>query len=147
MRSSKGLTLPAGTIARARVWVTGMGAFYLFVNGKKVGENVMDPPQTVYSKTVLYSTFDVAGLLVAGQTNQLGALLGNYKWGYTDLWCNMTAGGGPDGCRMLLLKAQVTMTDGSVHTVETDAATWSGRKVPQHAIFRCPVRCLCERPC
>ena len=53
------------------------------------GINVMDPPQTVYSKTVLYTTFDITSLLNAGAVNDVGALLGNYKWGYTDQWCNM----------------------------------------------------------
>ena len=81
---AKPLPLPAGKVARARAFVTGMGAFYLFVNGEQVGENVMDPPQTVYSKTILFSTFDVTSLLKAGGANHVGALLGNYKWGYTD---------------------------------------------------------------
>ena len=35
LRAAKGLVLPAGEISRARVWVSGMGAFYLFVNGEK----------------------------------------------------------------------------------------------------------------
>ena len=52
----------------------------------------MDPPQSVYSKRVLYSTFDLGPLLKPG-TNTVGALLGNYKLGYTDLWCNMTTTG------------------------------------------------------
>lgn len=74
----------------------------------------MDPPQTTYSKTVLYSTFDIAPMLRVGQTNQIGALLGTCKFGYTDLWCNMTKAGGPDGCRALLLKVVVTMADDTV---------------------------------
>ena len=52
LRSKSGLVLPAGAIRRARLYVTGLGSFYAFVNGKRVGQNVMDPPQTVYSKTV-----------------------------------------------------------------------------------------------
>ena len=123
MRAKSGLKLPAGTIARARAYVTGMGAFYLFVNGQRVGINVMDPPQTVYSKTILYNTFDVGELLTAGEVNHVGALLGNYKWGYTDQWVNMTKGGGPDGVRALLMTLRVTMADGSVHTVSTDDAS------------------------
>jgi hypothetical protein len=91
---SNPLSLPAGTVARARAYVTGVGSFYLYVNGVKVGKNIMDPPQTVYSKTILYSTFDVASLLKPG-ANYVGAFLGTYKWGYTDLWCNMTVGSHP----------------------------------------------------
>ena len=124
-----GLHLPNGKIARARLWVTGMGAFYPFVNGKRVGENVMDPPQTVYSKTVLYSSFDILALVRPAAENHFGALLGTYKFGYTDLWCNMTVDG-PDGCRALLLKATVTMQDGSQHSIQTGTTGWEARVGP-----------------
>ena len=50
LRSRAGLVLPAGEVASARVYVAGMGAFYCYVNGARVGKNIMDPPQTVYSK-------------------------------------------------------------------------------------------------
>ena len=75
------LALPAGTVKSAVVRATGVGSFYVYVNGARVGGNVMDPPQTVYSKTVLYSTFDVTAMLVGGQRNYVGALLGTYKFG------------------------------------------------------------------
>ena len=39
----------------------------------QVGDHIMDPPQTVYSKTVLYSTFDVSSLLAPGKVNHIGA--------------------------------------------------------------------------
>ena len=58
-------------------------------------------------QTVLYTTFDVTGLLVPGAVNHVGALLGTYKWGYTDQWVNMTAVGGPDGARVLILRLVV----------------------------------------
>ena len=44
------------------------------------GDHVMDPPQTVYSKRVAYTTFDVLAMLKPGH-NAVGAMLGNYKWG------------------------------------------------------------------
>ena len=131
LRATKGLSLPAGKVARARVWVSGMGAFYLYINGEKVGINVMDPPQTVYSRTILFSTFDAAALLKPGQTNDIGALLGNYKWGYTDQWVNMTKAGGPTGTRALVLKLSVTMADGSTHTLDTSQPSeWQARVGP-----------------
>jgi hypothetical protein len=126
LHATHGLVLPAGTVTHARAYASGVGSFYLFVNGRHVGENVMDPPQSVYSKRVLYETFDVAPLLKPGM-NSVDALLGNYKWGYTDIWCNMTRAGGPDGCRAFVLRIAVTMSDGSVHTLDTSdpAADWS----------------------
>ena len=86
LHATKGLVLPANaSVASARAFVSGVGAFYLYVNGAQVGDHVMDPPQSVYSRRVLFQTFDVAQLLRPGR-NEVDALLGNYKWGYTDIW-------------------------------------------------------------
>jgi hypothetical protein len=74
-----------GEPTRARAYVSGLGAFYLYLNGRKVGDHVLDPPQTVYPKRVDYMAFDVLPMLTSGE-NVVGALLGNYKWGYTDVW-------------------------------------------------------------
>ena len=57
----------------------------VWLNGQKVGDHVLDPPQTVYPKRVDYMAFDVLPMLTSGE-NVVGALLGNYKWGYTDVW-------------------------------------------------------------
>lgn len=131
LRSKQPLELPAGKIVRARAFATGVGAFYLYVNGERVGLNVMDPPQTVYSKTILYNTFDVASLLKPGEQNHIGVLLGNYKWGYTDQWANMTHAGGPDGMRAAMLSVYVTMEDGSTHATDTRSPSlWEARTGP-----------------
>jgi hypothetical protein len=116
---------------RARVHVTGVGAFYLSLNGQRLGDHIMDPPQTVYPYRVMYSTFDVLPLLKPGP-NVLGAILGNYKWGYTDIWCNMTSAGGPNGCRALQLQLVVQMADGTelVHTTNTQEGVWQCRQGP-----------------
>jgi len=119
LHATKGFALPGGTaIQQARAYVSGVGAFYLYINGQQVGENVMDPPQSVYSKRVLYETFDIAPLLKPGH-NDIDVLLGTYKVGYTDMWCNMTAAEGPDGCRALILRISATMADGSEHILDT----------------------------
>lgn len=75
----------AGTVTRARAYVTGVGSYYLYINGQRVGNHIMDPPQSVYSKRILYTTFDVAPYLRTG-ANDVGALLGNYKWGCVSCW-------------------------------------------------------------
>jgi alpha-L-rhamnosidase len=69
-----------GKPTRARAYVSGLGAFYLYVNGERIGDHVLDPPQTVYPKRVDYIVFDVLSSLVQGE-NVVGALLGNYKCG------------------------------------------------------------------
>jgi alpha-L-rhamnosidase len=44
---------------RARVYICGLGYYELRINGRKVGDRVLEPAQTDYAKLALYSTFDV----------------------------------------------------------------------------------------
>jgi len=119
-------------IKRATMRISGLGAFYAFLNGKQVGENYMDPPQSVYSKTVYYQTFDVTDMLMEGE-NQVGVLLGNYKFGYDDLWCNQTYRG-PDGCRAFILNLTLEHNDENNITTTTvgtnDPSDWQARSGP-----------------
>ena len=62
-------------VKRARVYVCGLGLYELRMNGRKVGNNVLDPGQTDYSKIALYSTFDITGLVE--EKNAIGVILGN----------------------------------------------------------------------
>ena len=123
------VVVPAGKkVKSARAYVTALGAFDFYVNGKKVGDHVMDPGQTVVTERVLYVPFDVTDLLVSG-SNAIGATVGTSKYGYLDVWCNSTAHGeqfGNPGGACMTLRAQlnVTMTDGSSVTVSTDTDNW-----------------------
>jgi alpha-L-rhamnosidase len=63
-------------ITRARVYVSGLGYYELRLNGRRVGDQVLDPGWTTYSNRVLYSCYDVTDQLRRG-TNALGVMLGN----------------------------------------------------------------------
>jgi len=67
-------------IKRARVYISGLGYYELRINGQKVGDHVLDPAWTEYSKTVLYVTYDVTSLLKKGE-NAVGVMLGNGWFG------------------------------------------------------------------
>ena len=62
-------------LSRATIHVSGLGQYELYVNGQKVGEDVLSPGWTKYDKTVLYDTRDVTALLRPG-TNAIGLMLG-----------------------------------------------------------------------
>lgn len=64
-----------GLVERARVYVAAIGYYELRINGRKVGDGVLDPGWTTYSKRVLYSTYDITDHLKAG-TNAVAVLLG-----------------------------------------------------------------------
>jgi len=63
-------------VKRARLYISGLGYYEPYFNGKRIGDAVLDPGWTTYSKRVLYSTYDVTEVLQQGQ-NTLGVMLGN----------------------------------------------------------------------
>ena len=63
-------------VLRARAYVCGLGYCEAFVNGEKLGTAVLNPAVTEYSKSVLYSTYDILPLLKTGD-NVIGAEIGN----------------------------------------------------------------------
>ncbi|MBD1393387.1 family 78 glycoside hydrolase catalytic domain [Mucilaginibacter glaciei] len=63
-------------LVSAVVCVSGLSAFELTVNGKKVSKNLFSPGWTDYRKTVLYDTYNVTPQLKSG-SNALGIILGN----------------------------------------------------------------------
>ncbi len=56
-----------------------------------------DAGQTVYTSRVLYASLDITAALQPG-SNAIGARIGNYKWGYLDVWCPLREVGA-HGCR------------------------------------------------
>ena len=61
---------------RARAYICGLGYYELRINGRKVGDNVLDPAWTTYEKRMLYTTYDVTPYLKRG-SNAVGVMLGN----------------------------------------------------------------------
>jgi alpha-L-rhamnosidase len=63
-------------IKRATAHICGLGLYELYLNGKRVGDQVLAPAQTGFDKSVLYNTYDVTTLLQKGK-NAVGITLGN----------------------------------------------------------------------
>ncbi|MEN6559536.1 MAG: family 78 glycoside hydrolase catalytic domain [Acidobacteriota bacterium] len=63
------------TVARALVFVSGLGHYELRLNGRPVGDSFLAPGWTDYRKTCLYDTYDVTDLVKAGR-NAIGAIVG-----------------------------------------------------------------------
>ncbi len=119
-------------IASVRLYITGLGYYEAHINGDRVGNNVLDPGWTNFGKQVLYSVYDVSGMIRQGD-NAIGVILGNGF--YNPLPMRIFK-----PLREFLyigrpcLKAQlrVTYADGSVETIVTDN-TW---KTTPSAIMR-----------
>jgi len=106
-------------ITRATIYVTALGVYELRLNGRKVGNDVLTPGWTQFTKRVYYQTYDVTGMVGAG-TNTLGAILGD-GWYASDLAfkgtrCNY--GGTPRFQAQLMLE----LADGTTQTVASDGS-------------------------
>lgn len=74
----KGFDAAAG-IRRATVYISGLGLSELYLNGAKVGKDVLSPNLSDYDKRVFYVTYDVTNRLAPGK-NAIGVLLGNGRY-------------------------------------------------------------------
>ncbi len=112
-------------IKKARAYISGLGYYELYINGKKVGDHVLSPNQTNYDRrdlqkwseprvgnmttTVLYETFDITPNLQEGK-NAFGVILGNGWYIQADrpkenwLWYNIPR---------LMAQFEIEYTDGS----------------------------------
>jgi len=64
---------------RATVYFSGLGISELYINGQKVGDSVLSPGLTQYSKRALYVAHEVVSLLDRG-SNAIGVVLGNGRF-------------------------------------------------------------------
>ena len=113
----KPFALPAA-VASARLYVTALGLFECSINGQVVSNDVFAPGWTDYSKRVQYLTYDVTALLRRGE-NVIGAVLGDgWAAGYIGWLHRQNYVDRPQ----LLAQLEVTLVDGSMHTVVSDGS-------------------------
>ena len=125
-------------VGKARAYASGLGAFQLHVNGGIVGDHIMDPGESVYDQKVLYVGFDVTPLLQPGKLNVFGAVVGNSKFGYLDIYANRSKvhDQSGDSTRAFIMLCVVTYKDGSeeMFTTTSDSSspqsTWMARHGP-----------------
>ncbi len=112
-------------IQSARLFVTALGSYRVYLNGRRVGADVLTPEFTDYRKRVVYQVYDVGEWLVQGK-NVISALLGDGWYGSPLTWGGSHFFAPPDR-----LKAQLELTysDGSHETVVSDES-WRGSASP-----------------
>ena len=127
-------------IASARAYVTGLGYFELYLNGKKVSEDVLVPNLTAYGKRpgleknyisipdnfreyrVMYLSYDIKDMLTKGE-NVIGAILGN---GFYNAPINWTQS---YGTPRFTGQFYITYTDGTKDVIASDQS-WKASKSP-----------------
>jgi len=115
-------------VKTARLYIAGLGYSIAYINGQRVGDQMLDMPWTQFDKQVTYNTFDVTQLLRKGE-NAIGVMLGNgwynpmpirlfRRFNFRDA---LTVG---KPCVKAQLK--ITYADGSTETVVTDQSWKAG---------------------
>ena len=111
-------------VESARIYVSGLGLYELYVNGKLPDDSVLNPAHTQYEDTVHYRVYDVTNTLRTGK-NAIAVELGNYFYNcdyYT--WMNWNTAVYRDEPK-LLLELHVKYSDGSEEVIATDDS-WKG---------------------
>ena len=108
-------------VRQARVHISGLGWSELYINGKKVSDDVLSPSLTDYSQEVLYRTYDVTSFLKSG-ANAVGVMLGNGWYCASSVLPWEKGGPWGDGPRAIL-QMTVTYDDGTEKLIVTDD-TW-----------------------
>jgi alpha-L-rhamnosidase len=126
------------SVSKAVVYVTGLGYFELYLNGEKVGDDVLVPNQTNYGKRdglmeqniplpddfakykVMYLAYDVTDMLARGE-NVLGGIVGNGFYNPAKFWAQGY------GTPRFLAQMHITYTDGKEEIIVTDQS-WKASK-------------------
>ena len=107
------------TVVRATAYVCGLGFFDLHINGRRVGDHIMDPALSSYRKRAFYVTFAVDSYL-AGEKNCIGAVLGNGR--YFAPRENSPGNSKSMGYPKLMLQMRIEYRDGTVQDLVSGPA-------------------------
>ena len=106
-------------VQRATAYVCGLGLSEFYLNGRKIGDEVLSPALTDYSKRALYVTFDVTKELKKG-VNAAGVILGNGRF-YAPR-SNVPTGTSSYGFPKLLFQMRIEYQDRTVEEIVSDNA-------------------------
>ncbi|HUK46350.1 MAG TPA: family 78 glycoside hydrolase catalytic domain, partial [Terriglobales bacterium] len=108
------------SVRSARLYVTALGSYRMYLNGERIGDDVLTPGFTDYSKRVQYQTYDVTQQIATG-TNVLGALLGEGWFGSGMTWAGVPYFFQSPPVR-LLAQLEIQYSDGSRDTIVSDGS-------------------------
>lgn len=114
-------SLPADKrIRRARIYASALGVFTMTLNDRPVTDAVLEPGESEYERTILYSTYDVTNLLREGD-NLIGARLAGGIYDIQHLPGRFSKGEVQNNGRpALIAELHVDYTDGTTATVLTN---------------------------
>ncbi|WP_044916235.1 alpha-L-rhamnosidase [Butyrivibrio sp. WCE2006] len=122
----------AKRILTARLYISGLGMYEAYINGDRVGEELLTPYYSDYHREVQYQTYDVTRLI--GEQNRIEVLMGNgwYKGTFGLAGSNENWG----SKFMLLSELHVVYEDGTEDICVTDDSwTYKGSEIEDSDIY------------
>jgi alpha-L-rhamnosidase len=125
----------AGTVASARLFVSGVGIVVSSINGTNVGNEVMEPGDSDLADRVSYAEYDVTSMLNSNGPNAIGIALG-----LGDRYVQSTSAAQGNryvkysatptsGLPRAIAQLEITYTNGTKQTIVTDGS-WSSTLGP-----------------
>ncbi len=109
----------AKEVVKARLYISGLGLYELYVNGTLPDDTVLNPAHTQYDDTVHYRVYDVTNMLATGK-NALAVELGNYFYNCDFYgWMKWSIAAYRDDPK-LLLELHIDYADGTSAVIVTD---------------------------
>lgn len=108
----------SSAVKRATVYIVGLGLYELYINGKKIGDEVLAPNPTDYRKSVFWNTHDVTTEIRNG-SNAIATVLGNGRF-FTMRQNYKTQKHNTFGYPKLLLQLEIEYADGTKKTIVSD---------------------------
>ena len=107
-------------VKRARIYASALGVFTMKLNGKRVTDAVLEPGESEYEKTLLYSTYDVTNLVRQGRNALVAQVAGGI---YNIDYLNGRFSKGEvrnNGKTGLMAELHIEYTDGTKDVIVTD---------------------------
>lgn len=108
-------------VASARLYISGLGLYEAHINGQNVADTMFDPGETDYHDRVMYVTYDITDQLTDG-VNAVGVELGNGNYNVGTTPGRYQKHNSSMGDDKLIAQIELTMKDGTVQTVASDAS-------------------------
>ncbi len=108
-------------VRSARIYSTALGTYQLYLNGARVGDDILAPGWTDYRKRIVYQVYDVTHALRTG-ANSLQAILAGGWYGDGLGWLQNRYNFGPPPVRFMG-QLEIEYADGTRETIGTDE-TW-----------------------
>jgi alpha-L-rhamnosidase len=108
------------TVRRATAYIAGLGLYELYINGQRIGDQVLAPAPTDYTESVKYNTFDITDKVKQG-SNAVATVLGNGRY-FTMRQAYKPQKIHTFGYPKMLLQVEIEYTDGERQIIISDGS-------------------------